>query len=191
MAPSYKELRKMRSETRIVTLEREGNSRVFLVPQERGAQCGLGAVGNAEWTRVPLRALLERAGLKEDACEVVLEGADRSTPTEKPIPPRPISYARSMPREKAVQREAASARQMNGCRSDESAPATAAGFDRNPIRCRYCTDDPVVGIALARYGDNDVNRLLADAAEARALLSAREDGHREQGVFRISSNSLH
>jgi len=48
---------------------------------------GAGAVGNAEWTGVPLSALLGRAGMEEDACEVVLEGADRGTPTEKPVPP--------------------------------------------------------------------------------------------------------
>jgi len=63
---------------------------------------------------VPLRALLERAGLEDDACEVVLEGADRGTPTEEPIPPGPISYARSVPREKAVQPEVLIAYQMNG-----------------------------------------------------------------------------
>jgi DMSO/TMAO reductase YedYZ molybdopterin-dependent catalytic subunit len=45
---SYEELRDMPSETRIATLECAGNSRVFLVPQARGAQWELGAVGNAE-----------------------------------------------------------------------------------------------------------------------------------------------
>src|SRR6058998_3381637 len=91
---SYRQLRDMPSETRIATLECAGNGRVFLVPQAEGAQWELGAVGNAEWTGVPLGALLERAGL-EDACEVVLEGADQGTPAEPPIPPGPISYARS------------------------------------------------------------------------------------------------
>src|SRR3989454_3473774 len=111
---SYKQLRDMPSETRVATLECAGNSRVFLIPQARGAQWELGAVGNAEWTGVPLRALLERAGLEEDACEVVLEGADRGIPTEEPIPPGPISYARGVPREKAVQPEVLIAYQMNG-----------------------------------------------------------------------------
>jgi DMSO/TMAO reductase YedYZ molybdopterin-dependent catalytic subunit len=111
---SYKELREMPSETRIATLECAGNGRVFLVPQVRGAQWELGAVGNAEWTGVPLRALLERAGLEDDACEVVLEGADRGIPAEEPKPPGPISYARSVPREKAVQPEVLIAYQMNG-----------------------------------------------------------------------------
>jgi DMSO/TMAO reductase YedYZ molybdopterin-dependent catalytic subunit len=114
LALSYKELREMPSETRIATLECAGNGRIFLGPQVRGARWGLGAVGNAEWTGVPLRALLERVGLENDACEVVLEGVDRGTPTEEPIPPGTISYARSVPREKAVQPEVLIAYQMNG-----------------------------------------------------------------------------
>src|ERR1700716_3098638 len=111
---SYQQLRDMPSETRVATLECAGNGRVFLVPKVAGAQWELGAVGNAEWTGVPLGALLERAGLEEDACEIVLEGADRGTPTEPPVPPGPISYARSLPRDKAIQREVLIAYQMNG-----------------------------------------------------------------------------
>src|SRR5271155_1794253 len=111
---SYQQLRDMPSETRIATLECAGNSRVFLVPPVAGAQWELGAVGNAEWTGVPLRALLERAGLEDDACEVLLEGADRGTPAEEPIPPDPITYARSVPRQKAVRPEVLIAYQMNG-----------------------------------------------------------------------------
>ena len=111
---SYNELRDMPSETRVATLECAGNSRVFLIPQAEGAQWELGAVGNAEWTGVPLGALLERAGIEEHACEVVFEGADRGTPKELPIPPGPISYARSLPRDKAMQQEVLIAYQMNG-----------------------------------------------------------------------------
>jgi DMSO/TMAO reductase YedYZ molybdopterin-dependent catalytic subunit len=111
---SYQELRDLPSETRTVTLECAGNSRVFLVPQAEGAQWELGAVGNAEWTGVPLPALLERAGLADDACEVVLEGADHGMPKEKPAPPGPIAYARSLPMAKALQREVLIAYRMNG-----------------------------------------------------------------------------
>ncbi|MEA2981666.1 MAG: hypothetical protein QOF09_3489 [Alphaproteobacteria bacterium] len=113
-ALSYEELRKMRSETRVATLECAGNSRVFLVPQVQGAQWELGAVSNAEWTGVPLRELLNRAGLADDACEIVLEGADAGTPKEEPVPPQPISYAWSLPRAKAMQPEVLIAYQMNG-----------------------------------------------------------------------------
>jgi DMSO/TMAO reductase YedYZ molybdopterin-dependent catalytic subunit len=111
---TYQQLRDMPSETRVATLECAGNGRVFLVPQVGGAQWELGAVGNAEWTGVSLGALLERAGLEEDACEIVFEGADRGTPTEQPVPPGPISYARSLSRDKALQREILIAYLMNG-----------------------------------------------------------------------------
>jgi DMSO/TMAO reductase YedYZ molybdopterin-dependent catalytic subunit len=114
LALSYGELRDMPRETRVATLECAGNSRVFLVPPVEGVQWELGAVGTAEWTGVPLAALLERAGLEENACEIVLEGADRGTPVEQPVPPGPISYARSVPRDKAVQRDVLIAYQMNG-----------------------------------------------------------------------------
>ncbi|MEA3068927.1 MAG: hypothetical protein QOD29_373, partial [Alphaproteobacteria bacterium] len=114
LALSYEKLRSMRSETRVATLECAGNSRVFLVPQVQGAQWELGAVSNAEWTGVPLRALLERAEVREDACEIVLEGADRGTPKEEPIPPTPISYVWSLPRAKAIRPEVLIAYQMNG-----------------------------------------------------------------------------
>jgi len=124
---SYRELREMPSETRVAILECAGNSRVFLVPQVDGAQWELGAVGNAEWTGVPLAALLERAGMKEDACEIVLEGSDRGTPKEPPVPPVPISYARSLPREKAIQPEVLIAYKMNGrdLRPDHGYPVRA------------------------------------------------------------------
>jgi DMSO/TMAO reductase YedYZ molybdopterin-dependent catalytic subunit len=111
---SYQQLRDMPSETRVAILECAGNGRVFLVPQVPGAQWELGAVGNAEWTGVPLSALLRQAGLQDDACEVVLEGADRGAPAEPPIPPGTISYARSIPRDKAVGPEVLIAYQMNG-----------------------------------------------------------------------------
>src|SRR6266849_3224036 len=88
---NYRDLRNMTSETRVATLECAGNSRVFLVPQVPGAQLELGGVGNAEWTGVPLAALLERAGMEDDVCEIVLEGADHGIPVEPPIPPGPIS----------------------------------------------------------------------------------------------------
>src|ERR1700732_3804309 len=111
---SYQELRDMPSETRVAVLECAGNSRVFLVPQVEGAQWELGAVGNAEWTGVPLAALLERAGMEENACEIVLEGADCGMPKETPVTPVPIPYARSLPRNKAIQREVLIVYQMNG-----------------------------------------------------------------------------
>lgn len=113
-ALSYDELQSMPSETRIAILECAGNGRVFLVPQVPGAQWELGAVSNAEWTGVPLRTLLERAGLAEDACEIVFEGADRGEPKEEPHPPGLVSYVWSLPLAKAMQPEVLIAYKMNG-----------------------------------------------------------------------------
>jgi DMSO/TMAO reductase YedYZ molybdopterin-dependent catalytic subunit len=109
---TFEQLRELPAETRTATLECAGNGRVFLVPQAPGAQWGLGAVGNAEWTGVPLTKLLEEVGWQEDVCEVLLEGADTGTPKEEPVPPGPISYARSVSRQKA--RDVLIAYQMNG-----------------------------------------------------------------------------
>jgi DMSO/TMAO reductase YedYZ molybdopterin-dependent catalytic subunit len=110
----YQQLRDLPSETRMATLECAGNGRVFLVPQAEGAQWELGAVGNASWTGVPLRVLLEQAGLSRKAHEIVFQGADRGTPKEQPIPPGPISYARSLPLATAVRPDVLVVYEMNG-----------------------------------------------------------------------------
>jgi DMSO/TMAO reductase YedYZ molybdopterin-dependent catalytic subunit len=99
---SYDELKRLPATTAVATLECAGNSRIFLVPQKPGAQWELGAVGNAEWTGVPLATILNRAGLSGDACEVVLEGADRGAAPEKPAPPGTIPYSRSVSLDKAL-----------------------------------------------------------------------------------------
>jgi len=111
---SYADIRGMPSRKCVATLECAGNSRVFLVPPVPGAQWELGAVGNAEWTGVPLSVLLESAGLADDVCDLVLEGADRGVPKEEPKPPGPISYARSIPRARAMEPDVLIAYQMNG-----------------------------------------------------------------------------
>ena len=75
-AIDYEELMTLESVTTPVTLECAGNNRNFLEPKVKGVQWRLGAVGTAEWTGVPLSVLLDRATLKPNAREVVLEGAD-------------------------------------------------------------------------------------------------------------------
>ncbi|MGI4830807.1 MAG: sulfite oxidase [Janthinobacterium lividum] len=93
---SYKELLAMPSVTRAATLECAGNGRIFLVPQVKGAQWQLGGISTAEWTGVPLSALLTRAGVDPDACEILFEAADKGTPAEEPVPPGDTQYARSL-----------------------------------------------------------------------------------------------
>ena len=84
---SYEELLALPSVTRPATLECAGNGRIFLVPQVKGAQWQLGAVSTANWTGVPLSALLERAGVSPDACEVLFEACDKERPRKSPYLP--------------------------------------------------------------------------------------------------------
>jgi DMSO/TMAO reductase YedYZ molybdopterin-dependent catalytic subunit len=111
---SHADIRAMPSRTCVATLECAGNGRVFLSPPVPGAQWQLGAVGNAEWTGVPLAMVLERAGSAHDVCEIILEGADRGIAAEQPRPPGPISYARSIPLARAMESDVLIAYQMNG-----------------------------------------------------------------------------
>jgi DMSO/TMAO reductase YedYZ molybdopterin-dependent catalytic subunit len=53
-----------------------GNSRSRLQPRVPGAQWGNGAMGNAMWTGVPLRELLDRASIKEGSIQVQFQGLE-------------------------------------------------------------------------------------------------------------------
>jgi DMSO/TMAO reductase YedYZ molybdopterin-dependent catalytic subunit len=108
------EVRKMGAKTASMVLECAGNGRVFLIPQARGLQWGLGAVGNAEWTGVHLGAILERAKVKSGAVEVVLVGADTGSITPDPPTPGVIHFDRSLPLAKAKRDEVILAHRMNG-----------------------------------------------------------------------------
>jgi DMSO/TMAO reductase YedYZ molybdopterin-dependent catalytic subunit len=96
------ELREMPAHTIMATIECAGNSRVFLVPKVKGVQWELGAVGNAEWTGVRLRDVLERARISDSAHEIIFEGADNGTIAELPRPAGKVHFARSVPVEKAM-----------------------------------------------------------------------------------------
>ena len=54
-----------------------GNSRSRLQPRVPGGQWGNGAMGNALWTGVKLRDLLDSAGVKKNSVQVQFEGLDR------------------------------------------------------------------------------------------------------------------
>ena len=99
---NYDEICKNKAHTVAATLECAGNSRVFLVPKVKGVQWQLGAVGNAEWTGVLLSEVLQQAGIKNNACEVILEGADNGAIAELPRPDGKIHFSRSLPIEKAM-----------------------------------------------------------------------------------------
>jgi DMSO/TMAO reductase YedYZ molybdopterin-dependent catalytic subunit len=100
---NYDDLVKLESRTMAVTLECAGNNRIFLEPKVKGVQWSLGAVGNAEWTGVPLSVLLDRAGVKPSALEVIFEGADQGLLEDAKAPSAKVQFARSVPLAKARQ----------------------------------------------------------------------------------------
>jgi len=111
---SYDELTRLPSEARPVTLECAGNGRVLLVPKVDGAQWQFGAVGNAEWTGVPLAVLLERAGVDSKTVDVILEGADLGEVSKPSKPAKPFHFARSVPLDFAMTGGVLLAYKMNG-----------------------------------------------------------------------------
>ena len=79
MELSLRELRKIADPIDLVAVNQcSGNSRGFFDPRVNGGQLGNGAMGNARWTGIPLRALLEKAGAKAGAVQVSFDGLDRS-----------------------------------------------------------------------------------------------------------------
>ena len=85
----YDDLLAMPSLSVIRSIECAGNGRSFFQAaygkQAQGTQWKLGAIGVAEWTGVPLREVLERAGLKRTARDIMVEGLDDAH-VRRPIP---------------------------------------------------------------------------------------------------------
>jgi DMSO/TMAO reductase YedYZ molybdopterin-dependent catalytic subunit len=108
-------IRGMRPSTLAAVMECAGNGRVFYEPAREGLQWQSGAVGNASWTGVFLRDVLEQAGIGPDAVEVILVGADRGVVDggKKTASPGPIAFARSLPLAKALSDGALLAYAMN------------------------------------------------------------------------------
>ncbi|MFI9781024.1 sulfite oxidase [Streptomyces sp. NPDC051956] len=69
-------LRSLPAVTRRVTLECAGNGRALLTPRPISQPWLVEAVGTADWTGVPLRVLLDEAGVDQGAVEAVFTGAD-------------------------------------------------------------------------------------------------------------------
>jgi len=53
-----------------------GNSRGFMTPRVAGGQLGNGAMGTARWKGVPLKTVLDKAGVQANAKQVVFDGLD-------------------------------------------------------------------------------------------------------------------
>jgi sulfite oxidase len=93
------------------TLECSGNKRAFFSPPAAGTPWTEGAVGNAEWTGVPLAAMLARAGPKPGATEVRFTGVDAGRHKETA---ERVHFERSLPLPKAMDAGTLLATGMNG-----------------------------------------------------------------------------
>ena len=108
---SLQDLHNMRSQTLFVTLECAGNGRTLFQPPIEGEKWNLGAVSTAEWTGVPLAEVLDRAGVRTSAREVLFRGADGGT---LPGHSGPVRFERSLPLSHARDVEGLLAYAMNG-----------------------------------------------------------------------------
>ncbi|QBF28868.1 oxidase [Pseudomonas tructae] len=85
-----------------------GNSRGFSSPRVFGSQLGHGSMGNARWTGLPLRTLLEHAGVKAGARQVSFQGMDR------PVLEATPAYIKALDIDHALSPEPMLAWAMNG-----------------------------------------------------------------------------
>ena len=85
-----------------------GNRRGLSSPHVAGVQWGYGAMGSAAWSGPRLKDVLAKAGVKSDAVEVWLDGADG------PVLPTTPDFRKSLPMDKALADEVIVATSMNG-----------------------------------------------------------------------------
>ncbi|MGU3405379.1 SorA family sulfite dehydrogenase catalytic subunit [Methylobacterium brachiatum] len=82
---SLAEIKALPGRTEIVAVNQcSGNSRGFFEPRMAGGQLGNGAMGCARWTGVPLKSVLDRAGVKAGAVQVTFDGMDGPVLPETP-----------------------------------------------------------------------------------------------------------
>jgi sulfite oxidase len=88
-------------------LECAGNGRSFYRPRLPGAQWNFGSVGNGRWAGVRLADVLQKAGIKSSATEILFDGAD------VPLGKMP-DFQRTITTAKALHPDTLLAYEMNG-----------------------------------------------------------------------------
>jgi DMSO/TMAO reductase YedYZ molybdopterin-dependent catalytic subunit len=73
---SLSDIRKLKATEIVAVNQCSGNSRGFFNPRVAGGQLGNGAMGNARWRGVPLKAVLDMAGVQQGAKQVTFNGMD-------------------------------------------------------------------------------------------------------------------
>ena len=108
IALDFEAIRRFEAVTRPAVLQCSGNGRALFNTPIPGVGWERGAVGNAEWTGVLLRDILEKAGLDPKAKHVQFLGGDR------PPNPKTPAFHRSLPIERAMDPSTLIAYGMNG-----------------------------------------------------------------------------
>lgn len=91
------------------SLECAGNGRALLHPRSLTQPWLYEAMGTAEWTGTPLKGLLEEAGVRAEAVEVLFTGADQGVQGEEVQ-----FYQRSLTLPEAMMEDVLVAYEMNG-----------------------------------------------------------------------------
>ena len=85
-----------------------GNRRGLFKPHVVGVQWGYGGMGCARWKGARLRDILDKVGVKKEAIEIVLDGADG------PVVDKTPDFVKSIPVWKAMEETTIVAYEMNG-----------------------------------------------------------------------------
>lgn len=104
------ELSRLPRATATVTTECAGNHRTTLFPLPPGEPWGGGAVSTGQWSGVPLRAVLDSAGLLPEAVEILFTGADQGVAGDRDG----VHFARSLPLAKALEEDVLLAFELDG-----------------------------------------------------------------------------
>ncbi len=106
---SLGELKRLAEPLDVVAVNQcSGNSRGHFSPRVNGGQLSNGAMGNARWTGVPLKKVLEKAGIQAGAIQVSFSGLDRP-----PLQASP-AFVKALALEHALDGEVMLAWAMNG-----------------------------------------------------------------------------
>ncbi|MGU3341311.1 molybdopterin-dependent oxidoreductase [Methylobacterium mesophilicum] len=106
---SLAEIKALPGRTEIVAVNQcSGNSRGFFEPRMAGGQLANGAMGCARWTGVPLKSVLDRAGVKAGAVQVTFDGMDG------PVLPETPDFVKALGLDHARDGEVMLAWDMNG-----------------------------------------------------------------------------
>jgi DMSO/TMAO reductase YedYZ molybdopterin-dependent catalytic subunit len=107
-ALSLADLRSLPAVEVVAVCQCSGNGRRLFDPPAPGVPWGNGAVGCARWKGARLKDVLDLAGVRSDAIEVVLAGADRDASGQTP------EFSKSLPLWKAHEETTLVAYEMNG-----------------------------------------------------------------------------